>query len=105
LVQKIVDVVLDDPVQALVSGQAEGEDRLRRNAARAEERTRIIPHLANAALATAAGLVVGLRGETGAGIITGVSTLLGGELNLWTQPGHRIRTGRITGPWPAGAPS
>ena len=60
--------MLNDPVQALVPGRAEGEDQPRRNAARAEERTQIIPHAANFGLATAAGLVVGLWGETGAGI-------------------------------------
>jgi hypothetical protein len=50
------------------------EDQLRRNALRAEERTQVLPYLGNAGLALAAGLVVGLSGERGAGIQTGVST-------------------------------
>jgi hypothetical protein len=37
-------------------------------------------------LALAAGLVVGLWGERGAGVQTGISTLIGGALNVATQP-------------------
>jgi hypothetical protein len=64
------------------------EDQLRRNAERAEERHQVLPYAGNAGLALAAGLVVGLWGEQGAGIETGVSTLLGGALNIVTQPGR-----------------
>ena len=64
------------------------ENQLRRNALRAEERTQMVPYLGNAGLALAAGLVVGLWGERGSGIQTGVSTLIGGTLNLVTQPGR-----------------
>ena len=64
-----------------------GEDQLRSNAERAEERWGLIPHAANVGLATVAGMVVGFWGETGAGIFTGVTTLLGGTANLLTQPG------------------
>jgi hypothetical protein len=64
------------------------EDQLRRNALRAEERTQVLPYAGNAGLALAAGLLVGLWGERGSGIQTGVSTLIGGTLNLVTQPGR-----------------
>jgi hypothetical protein len=64
------------------------EDQLRRNAERAEQRTQVVPYLGNAGLALAAGLVVGLWGEVGAGIKTGISTVVGGALNLWTEPGR-----------------
>lgn len=67
------------------------EDQLRRNAVRAEERTQVLPYLGNAGLALAAGLVVGLWGEEGTGIQTGVSTLIGGALNIVTQPGRPAR--------------
>ncbi|HEX5078917.1 MAG TPA: hypothetical protein VFV80_07160 [Geminicoccaceae bacterium] len=62
------------------------EDQLRRNAERAEQRKQAVPYLGNAGLALAAGLLVGLWGETATGIQTGISTLVGGTLNLWTQP-------------------
>jgi hypothetical protein len=101
-----------DPVRSLPETTREqklaklsaAEDQLRRNAERAEHRTQVVPYLGNAeraeqrtqilpyagnaGLALAAGLVVGLWGETGSGIQTGVSTLVGGTLNLWTQPGR-----------------
>jgi hypothetical protein len=67
------------------------EDQLRRNAERAEQRTQVVPYLGNAGLALAAGLVVGLWGEVGAGIKTGVSTVVGGALNIWTEPGRPAR--------------
>jgi hypothetical protein len=85
-----------DPVRSLPETTREqklaklsaAEDQLRRNAERAEQRTQVVPYLGNAGLSLAAGLVVGLWGETGSGIQTGVSTLVGGTLNLWTQPGR-----------------
>jgi hypothetical protein len=64
------------------------EDRVRRNALRAEGRHQIVPYAGNAGLALAAGLVVGLWGERGAGIVTGVSTLIGGTLYVLTEPGR-----------------
>jgi hypothetical protein len=63
------------------------EDQLRSNAKRAGERTSWVPHAGNAVLATIAGVVVGFWGNPSDGVITGASTLAGGELNLWTQPG------------------
>jgi hypothetical protein len=63
-----------------------GEAQLRSNAERAEERWGLVNHASGAGLALAAGLVVGLWGETGAGIITGVTTLLGSTATLLTEP-------------------
>jgi hypothetical protein len=88
-----------DPVRGLPAATREqklgklraAEDQLRRNAERAELRTQILPYAGNAGLALAAGLVVGLLGETGPGIQTGVSTVVGGVLNLWTEPGRPAR--------------
>jgi hypothetical protein len=48
----------------------------------------VLPYLGNAGLALAAGLMVGLWGERGSGIQTGVSTLIGGTLNLLSEPGR-----------------
>jgi hypothetical protein len=85
-----------DPIRGLPEATREqklaklraAEDQLRRNAERAEQRHQVLPYAGNAGLALAAGLVVGLWGEQGAGIETGVSTLLGGALNIVTQPGR-----------------
>jgi hypothetical protein len=85
-----------DPIRGLPEATREqkvaklraAEDQLRRNAERAEQRHQVMPYAGNAGLALAAGLVVGLWGEQGAGIETGVSTLLGGALNIVTQPGR-----------------
>ncbi|MEM7025565.1 MAG: hypothetical protein AAF637_23730 [Pseudomonadota bacterium] len=64
------------------------EDQLHSNAERAEDRTSVVPYLGNAGLALAAGLVVGLQGERVDGITTGVSTLIGGVLNIVSEPGQ-----------------
>ena len=64
------------------------ENQLRSNAERAEDRTSVIPYLGNTGLALAAGLVVGLQGERVDGITTGVTTLIGGVLNIVTEPGR-----------------
>ena len=85
-----------DPIRGLPDATREqklakmraAEDQLRRNAERAEQRTQVVPYAGNAVLALAAGLTVGLLGATGDGITTGVSTLVGGAINLWTQPGR-----------------
>ena len=85
-----------DPIRGLPEATREqklaklraAEDQLRRNAERAEERHQVLPYAGNAGLALAAGLVVGLWGEQGAGIQTGVSTLIGGALNILTEPGR-----------------
>jgi hypothetical protein len=85
-----------DPVRGLPEATREeklaklraAEDQLQRNAERAEQRTQVLPYVGNAGLALAAGLVVGLWGEEGSGIQTGVSTLIGGALNILSQPGR-----------------
>jgi hypothetical protein len=85
-----------DPVRGLPEATREQklaklratENQLRRNALRAEGRHQIVPYAGNGVLALAAGLVVGLWGERGAGIETGVSTLIGGTLYILTEPGR-----------------
>ena len=62
------------------------EDQLRRNALRADTRWDWREHAGGAGLALAAGLVSGLWGEAENGIVTGVSSLLGGIASLMTQP-------------------
>lgn len=62
------------------------EDQLRRNAERAEQRWEVLPYVGNAGLALTAGLVDALWGEPGRGLQTGVATMIGGTINLWTQP-------------------
>jgi hypothetical protein len=82
------------------------EDQLRRNALRAEERSQVLPYAGNAGLALAAGLVVGLWGEPSSGIQTGISTLVGGVVNIITQPAAPARDWQnylaTTGPRSAG---
>lgn len=83
-----------DPIQGVptatraqkIAKLRKGEAQLRSNAERAEERWGLVPHASNAGLALAAGLVVGLWGETGAGIIQGFTTLAGGIASQLTQP-------------------
>jgi hypothetical protein len=83
-----------DPVRGLPEATREqklaklraAEDQLRRNALRAEGRHQIAPYAGNGVLALAAGLVVGLWGERGAGIQTGVSTLIGGTIYILSEP-------------------
>jgi hypothetical protein len=85
-----------DPIRGLPEATREqklaklraAEDQLRRNALRAEGRHQVLPYAGNAGLALAAGLVVGLWGEQGAGIETGISTLIGGAINILTEPGR-----------------
>jgi hypothetical protein len=88
-----------DPIRGLPEASREqklaklraAEDQLRRNAVRAEERHQVLPWVGNAGLALAAGLTVGLLGERGDGIITGMTTLAGGAANLLTQPARPER--------------
>jgi hypothetical protein len=51
----------------------------------------VLPYLGNAGLALAAGLVVGLSGERGAGTQTSVSNLIGGLLYIASEPGRPAR--------------
>lgn len=62
------------------------EGQLRRNAERAEQRWEVLPYAGNAGLALTAGLVDALWGEPSRGLQTGVATMIGGTINLWTQP-------------------
>lgn len=72
--------------QDVIAKLRTAEDQLRRNAERSAERTQWIPHASNAGLALVAGTVSGVWGEAENGIMTGVSTLLGGIASLMTQP-------------------
>ncbi len=88
-----------DPIRGLPDATREqklaklraAEDQLRGNAVRAEERHQVLPYVGNAGLALAAGLTVGLLGQRGDGIITGMTTLAGGTVNLLTQPARPER--------------
>ena len=62
------------------------EDQLRRNARRADDRWSWEAHAANTGLALISGTIVGVWGETGAGITTGVTNLIGGIAYLLTPP-------------------
>jgi hypothetical protein len=70
------------------------EDRLRRTAERADERTSPMLYGATAALSGVAGSVVGVWGNPSDGVITGLSSLAGGVLNLLTQPAAPARDWR-----------
>ena len=72
--------------QDVIAKLRTAEDQLRRNAERSEERTNWIAHATNAGLAFTAGAVSGFWGEAENGIVTGVSSLLGGIASLMTQP-------------------
>ena len=62
------------------------EDQLRRNAERAAGRWSLLEHGANAGLATAAALVVGIWGKPSDSAVVGLASLLGGTVNLLSQP-------------------
>lgn len=60
--------------------------QLHSNALRADERTSIIQHAGNVGINAAAGLAIALAGKRSDGIISFVSGVAGGELEIWTQP-------------------
>ncbi|MCP5364884.1 MAG: hypothetical protein H6905_06630 [Hyphomicrobiales bacterium] len=62
------------------------EAQLQRNAQRASQRWSPVDHAGNAALALAGGLTVGLYGNPSDGVISGVSSLVGGWINLLSAP-------------------
>jgi hypothetical protein len=67
---------------------------LQENAARSSERTSWVLHLGSLVASTAAGLLVlafGGRGARNDALITGGTTLVGGELFLWTTPSGPVR--------------
>ncbi len=65
---------------------AAAEEQLKRNAARAEERTSFSMHAANVALNAAAGLIIGLAGNASDGAIAFATGTAGGVVNILTQP-------------------
>ena len=83
-----------EPIRALPQGtKAEklaklkaAEEQLKRNAARAEERTSFSMHAANVALNAAAGLIIGLAGNPSDGAIAFATGTAGGVVNILTQP-------------------
>jgi len=63
-----------------------GEVMLQENAARNAQRTSWVMHAGTVFMSVAAGLIVYAFGGKSHAAITGVSTLAGGELLLWTTP-------------------
>lgn len=62
------------------------EDQLRRNAARAAERSSLLIHAANVGLNAAAGLIIALAGRPSDGAIAFATGTAGGVVNILTQP-------------------
>ncbi|HVN38972.1 MAG TPA: hypothetical protein VMW19_12465 [Myxococcota bacterium] len=81
---------------------------LQENAARNAQRTSWVMHIGNVVASTAAGLIVYAFGGKTDAVITGASTLAGGELFLWTTPSgpvHDLEDYRaLVGP-PGGSPA
>lgn len=67
------------------------EEQLKRNAARAEERTSFGIHAANVALNAAAGLIIGLAGNPSDGAIAFATGTAGGVVNILTQPAAPVQ--------------
>jgi hypothetical protein len=63
-----------------------GEVMLQENAARNAQRTSWVMHVGTVVMSAAAGLIVYAFGGKSDAVITGASTLAGGELFLWTTP-------------------
>lgn len=88
-----------DPAEELLDGTAAGrraalaraEELLEANAARARNRKRWPLHLGNIAVNGAAGLAVWAAGSGTDGLITALAGILGGEVQIWSQPFHRER--------------
>ena len=64
----------------------QGEVMLQENAARNAQRTSWVMHAGTVFVSAAAGLIVYAFGGKSDAVITGASTLAGGELLLWTTP-------------------
>lgn len=83
-----------DPVSGLPEGtRAEkiaklraAESQLHSNAERAEERTSLAQHAGNVGVNAAAGLAIALAGKPSDGLISFLSGVAGGEIQIWTQP-------------------
>ncbi|MBK8175690.1 MAG: hypothetical protein IPK66_10620 [Rhodospirillales bacterium] len=62
------------------------ETQLHRNADRADERYAVVQHAGNVGVNAAAGLIIGLAGKRSDGIIAFVTGVIGGEIQIWSQP-------------------
>jgi len=101
-IRPLPDATRQEKIRKLRAAEAQ----LERNAQRASQRWSPVDHAGNAALALAGGLTVGLYGNPSDGVIAGVSSLVGGWVNLLSAPwepeddwqeyqamiGHRPRT-------------
>ena len=83
-----------DPVSGLpettrpekISKLRAAESLLHGNAERADERTSFAQHAGNVGVNAAAGLTIALAGKPSDGLISFLSGVAGGELQIWTQP-------------------
>src|SRR5215470_16322157 len=76
----------DETREQRVAKLQRGEVMLQENAARNAQRTSWVMHAGTVFMSAAAGLIVYAFGGKSDAVITGVSTLAGGELLLWTTP-------------------
>jgi hypothetical protein len=108
-----------DPIRGLPDATPEqrrqklerAEALLEDNAERAETRTSWLHHLANAAANGLAGAAVWAAGDGRQGAISALTGTLGGELQIWTEPGGPVqdledyerftsgRAARVDGGW------
>ena len=88
-----------DPIRALPEATPEeraqkleqAEALLRGNAERAATRTSWLHHLLNAAANGVAGLIVWAAGDGKQGAISAITGTLGGEAQIWTEPGGPVQ--------------
>lgn len=73
---------LDSPQQCL----NRKESLLRDSAERAHEPYEVLPHAANAAFNAVSGIVISQIGRTSDALITGISGVIVGEIQIWTTP-------------------
>lgn len=78
---------LDSPAQCL----NRKESLLRDSAERANDPYEILPHAANAGFNAVAGIVVSQIGRTNDALVTGISGVIIGEIQLWTTPRGPIK--------------
>ena len=100
----------DETREQKVEKLQRGEVMLQENAARNAQRTSWVMHVGTVFMSAAAGLIVYAFGGKSDAVITGVSTLAGGELFLWTIPTgpvHDLEDYRalIQSPGPAPGPA
>jgi len=98
----------DETHEQRVEKLQRGEEMLQENAVRNAQRTSWVMHIGTVAVSAAAGLIVYAFGGKSDAVITGASTLAGGELFLWTMPSgpvHDLEDYRaLIGP-PGGSPA